>query len=276
MINDLDETIRQLLIEQAGFAPNSVAISFDQPTSDWSARLNRPVINCYLYDIRENLELRSHELRTIRNSNGTASQQLAPLRYNLSYLITVWTQQQVEDEHAILWRVLGVLANNPVLAGSYVQGALRDQPLPIAASTAQPSSAIQNLPDLWGVMQNQLRPSINYTVTLAMDRPYIASAPLVLSRELRMSGAPDETTWEIAGIVHTGGKEPRPLAGVTVAINELGVQVVSDALGRYRFSGLAQGTVEVVAMMGKASVRKRVAVPLEKADPAGYDLILSI
>lgn len=102
MINDLDESIRKLVLSKAGFTEDSVTLSFDQPTGDWAAGLTRLTINLYLYDIRENLELRSQEWLTTKRTDGKVEQKLAPRRYNLSYLITVWTQKQTEDEHAIL------------------------------------------------------------------------------------------------------------------------------------------------------------------------------
>ena len=60
MIDDLVETLRQLLIQKAGLNPTEVDISFDIPTRDWatSSAATRPTVNLYLYDIRENLRLR--------------------------------------------------------------------------------------------------------------------------------------------------------------------------------------------------------------------------
>lgn len=34
MINDLDESIRKLVLSKAGFTEDSVTLSFDQPTGD--------------------------------------------------------------------------------------------------------------------------------------------------------------------------------------------------------------------------------------------------
>src|SRR5437660_721399 len=58
MINDLDETLKQLLIQKAQLDPAEVDISFDTPTRDWSTPVTRPTINLYLFDIRENRTLR--------------------------------------------------------------------------------------------------------------------------------------------------------------------------------------------------------------------------
>ena len=38
--------------------PAAVAISFDCPTRAWSARIEGPTVNLYLFDLRENVPLR--------------------------------------------------------------------------------------------------------------------------------------------------------------------------------------------------------------------------
>ena len=152
MIKSLDETIKKLILEKGQFAPGDVDIRFDQPTRDWSAGLTKPAINCYLYDLRENTELRSREWIVEREPNGQARKKIAPLRVDLSYLITAWTNE-VEDEHAVLWRVLVALSSVPVLPASLLKGDLVHQPYPIATQTAQGSEAMHNLSDLWNRLQ---------------------------------------------------------------------------------------------------------------------------
>jgi hypothetical protein len=54
MLNDLDETIKQVLIKAGGcdFNWSDVDISFDIPNREWSGKLGtRPSINFYLFDI---------------------------------------------------------------------------------------------------------------------------------------------------------------------------------------------------------------------------------
>ena len=108
MIQSLDETIKKIILEKGQFNSSDVDIRFDQPTRDWSAGLTKPAINCYLYDVRENRELRNREWIVDRQPNGQAKKKIAPLRVDLSYLITAWTTE-VEDEHAVLWRLLVAL-----------------------------------------------------------------------------------------------------------------------------------------------------------------------
>lgn len=274
MINQLDETIRKLVLKCGNFDADSVTVSFDQPTGDWAAGLTRPTVDFYLYDIRENTELRSQDWIVERDAAGQVTKRLAPLRYDLSYLVTVWTQNQVEDEHAILWRVLGALAGQTTLGAEIVESALKDQPYPILTRTAQPSRAIENLPDLWGVMENQLRPSINYTVTLAMDRAVAFTSPWVISRRVDILDrtAPEATratVYEIGGIVFRAkGRDAVPGASVTVV--ETGQACVTDEFGRYRIGGLSAGEYQLWVQADGSEARQRIPVPSENLQ--SYDL----
>jgi len=265
MINDLDETIRKLVMTHARFDENSVDITFDQPTGDWAAGLTRPTVDFYLYDIRENLELRNQEWTVERRPDGTGAKRIAPLRYSLSYLVTVWTQNQVEDEHAILWRVLAALARHPTMPQELLQGEMRGQPYAILAQTAQPSMAIGNMPDLWGVMENQLRPSLDYVVTVAMDRDVAFTGPLVLTKRIRV-GQRGEEAWDqeilqVAGMVRAKDDPQRPMGGAVVRLANLGLETETDAYGRYRFANVPAGEHSMEVVVGERTERRSIQVP---------------
>ena len=70
MINDLDESIKQLLIEKGALNSTEVNISFEAPSRDWANTQSKPAINIYLYDIHENHELRSYEWTVERNNDS--------------------------------------------------------------------------------------------------------------------------------------------------------------------------------------------------------------
>lgn len=277
MIDDLDETIRRLILTKGRFDPDSVEVSFDQPTGDWAAGLTRPTIDCYLYDIRENLELRSAEWLVGQNAQGLATKRLAPRRYDFSYLVTVWTQSQTDDEHAILWRVLATLASYIALPKDLCQRQLAQQPYPIKAQTAQPSTAIESLPDLWGVMENALRPSINYVVTLAMEREISFTSPLVLTKRVEVAvrgemPSQTEEILQIAGIISERGETARPVAGVEITLLETGRSTKTDLYGRYSFSNVRSGTCHLRLLHDGKSTEHTLVIPSLDHDAAHYDL----
>src|SRR6185295_8748097 len=100
MIQDVDDTLKQILVTRGKMDETAIDISFDQPTGEWGGSLTRPTLNCYLYDVRENVELRSRDFRIERDmQTGQTRRVTDPLRVDLSYIITAWTRN-IRDEHA--------------------------------------------------------------------------------------------------------------------------------------------------------------------------------
>jgi hypothetical protein len=178
MIRDLDDTIQELLETRAppGSELAGADISFDLPDADWRAGVNTLTVNCYLYDIRENRELRTTEPLLQRSPDGTrATRRQAPARIDCAYCITAWspaTDESVLEEHRLLSQVLKVLLQNPTIPADALQGGLVDQIPPYPTVIASPDG-VKNQPEFWGALDQQLKPSLNYVVTLAMilDEP---------------------------------------------------------------------------------------------------------
>src|SRR4051812_48315659 len=88
MIRDLSETLKAILTQPllpAELAATSV--SFDRPADSFAP--TTPTIALFLYDVRENLDLRTNELVTERR-NGKAIVQKPPRRVVCTYLLTAW------------------------------------------------------------------------------------------------------------------------------------------------------------------------------------------
>src|SRR5262245_62828407 len=99
MIKDLDETIAALL--RRDLPPTlakQVQISFATPDDQFPPQsVTLPAIDMFLYDVRENLELRSNEFYVQRMSDGTSTKTRAPVRVDFSYLVTAWPSATVPD-----------------------------------------------------------------------------------------------------------------------------------------------------------------------------------
>ena len=74
MIQDIDETLKELLVQRGGVDTASIDIRFEMPNREWSAAITKPTINLFLYDIRENHELRSAQ-RAFRDNGLEAMKQ---------------------------------------------------------------------------------------------------------------------------------------------------------------------------------------------------------
>lgn len=167
MIHDLDDTLKKLLVRKGGPQFGEVDIKFEMPSPQWSAAISRPTVNLYLYDVRENLELRSNDLYVARNEDGTGTQQRAPARVDLSYMISVWTQD-ISDEHQLLGQILGTLLRYPILPDDVLMGSMLTQPLPLRAWIAQP----ERMPspwDFWGPVEHRMKSGLCYVITTSLE-----------------------------------------------------------------------------------------------------------
>lgn len=172
MINDLDEALRQLLLNNLQIAQGGVDITFEQPKREWSARLNRPTLNLYLHDLRENKFLRQSRPAwevVQQNDDDSVTRRRRPVRLDLHYMITAWAAAP-EDEHLLLARTLLVLFKTPELPAALLPAGMEEQPVPITLMADQEDN-LRNPAELWSALDNELRPTIPLIVTVAMN-PY--------------------------------------------------------------------------------------------------------
>jgi hypothetical protein len=173
MIDDLDKSIENLLRRDLPSAfLEQVGISFDAPDKDFPpSSIRPPAIDLFLYDIRENLELRDTQWILERMSNGTATRSRSPVRIDCSYLITAWGSEssstRAMDEHRLLSEVIRVLVRYPSLPEFALQGSLRGQGPPLPSSSLQPGRP-QNLAEVWQALGGKPKAALNYTVTIGV------------------------------------------------------------------------------------------------------------
>jgi len=270
MINELDEVLRQLLVRELPIKKNEVEIKFDQPRREWSARLSRPTLNLFLYEVRENTRLRQARpaWQVERHADGTATRRLKPVRVDLHYMITAWAAEP-EDEHSLLARTLLALFRHPQLPEDLLPESMQNQPAPISVLVAQ-EDELQNPADVWSALDNEMRPAITFVATMALDPYRPITGPVVRTRELRFgqAAAPwqqelDEpaaarTYWTIGGTLHTD----TPLEEVRLTLVERGQDVTVQSDGRFAIGRLQAGdyTLEAARDGGKAR-RYRITVP---------------
>lgn len=270
MLTDFDNTVKQLLVKRVPLSPDEVEISFECPKREWSAKVLKPTVNLYLFDLRENLELRSEAWIKERRPHGPIGRRRPPVYIDLSYIVTTWARD-VADEHHLLWRVMATLMREPVYEDDVLQGALKQVGSPIRTLTAQSDGVLRNPGEFWGALDNDLKPAVTYTATLEVDLEVLIEAPLVLSRVVSLgdldSGHTMPAVIQIGGEVRTragkkGSPPPQPVAGARVTFPQLGISVQSDADGRYRIADVPAGTHHVRVVTASGAVAEAdVAVP---------------
>ena len=201
MIHDVDESLRALVRRDA-LNGSGVEVAFDAPTKDWVARRNAPVVNLYLYDIREDLSRRDTSWVDVRGEDGRVKERrLPPRRFRLSYLATAWTQRP-EDEHRLLSSLLAGFLQHEYFPAELLQGALEGEETPVLLTVALPPSDERKIADTWSALGGELKPSLDVVVTAPLNiARWIAAGPPVLE-EPRLALV---STAEPAG-----GAEPSP------------------------------------------------------------------
>jgi hypothetical protein len=276
VIADLDEVLRTLLIREIDIKDNEVDITFDQPKREWSARLSKPTLNLFLFDLRENLRLRGAEqYTTVNRPDGNSEIRRNPVRMALRYLLTAWVKEP-EDEHLLLSSALMALLRNPFIPADLLSERLQAQPMPVPVEVAtfhQEEGPVDKFTEIWGVLDNEMRPGILLTVTVSVD-PYKPQVfPQVRTRQTRFvqdSGitaarstvdtkSTSKNYWSVGGTIQSEKYTPSTLALVLV---EKQTQVDLTDEGNFVLHGVAEGDYHLDILYNKKVLkRQKIHVP---------------
>lgn len=165
MIGAVDDALRRAVREAV--PDEAVAVTFEAPTRDWAARRSGPAVDLYLYDLHEVVGRRQSGRVPVREDSRVIGVRGPERSYALSYLLTCWTSRP-EDEHALLSACLLGLLRREVLPPDWLgPGVVLDQPCTL--DVAQPPPTDRKSPDLWSALGGELKPSLDLTVTMAVD-----------------------------------------------------------------------------------------------------------
>lgn len=189
MIDDLDRSLENLL--KRGLPPelvSQVSISFAPPDGKFPPpSVALPAIDLFLYDLRENRDLRDAEWRLERSSDGTAVRRAPMVRIDCSYLITAWpsgnSTTPARDEHRLLGEVMKALLRHATIPPEVLTGSLKEQQPPLPASSLQPGR-LQSLSELWQALGGKPKATLSYTVTIGVDPGISAKAGPSISEKV--------------------------------------------------------------------------------------------
>jgi hypothetical protein len=263
---ELEKSFREM--EKDFSLLSSAVIKFDRPIDNYPGDVSGTV-SLFLFDIRENLELRSNE-PIIGRSEGRAIVQRPPKRVACSYLVTAWFGGAEKDralmEQGLLGQALQVLSRFSTLPNELLWGKLKDQQPPLPMMTLMAAEGLKNPAEFWTALGGKLRPSFLVTVTISVPifKPTEAGR-LVTERELRVgerASAKEELLpntrqvvkqqgpFRIFGRITDPGDAPVRGANVTAKNDEGEVSAMTDNAGRYSLEGLSAGTYTLRAQSG--------------------------
>jgi hypothetical protein len=303
MIDRLDEVLRDLVQSRVSALAGLTQVGFEPPTEDWRLAVlgaGEQRVNFYLYDLRENMQLRSNA-RTREMQQGWYVERPAPPRLDCHYVVTAWSPvtftpavEPAIDEHAVLYDVLEVLMRHRPLSakGVYKLGVtipsgqtLASVPEPLRGDLpldVVQVDGIRNLGDFWNTMKLPWKPALHLTVTIpvVLLEPDIESpAVTTMTGDYRQvqSAVTAEVLLTVGGRVLAGtpGAAVRGAWVQIVGLNPPDVQVVNRRLitgtdGRFLFSRLRQGRYRIRAIAaGIGDVPREVDVPSETGE---YDV----
>lgn len=293
MIDDLSKTLKHLLsldeVKKEFPQLGGAEIDFARPVKDYKPKPPQTIC-LFLYDIKENRELRSNEPVRVKR-NGNPSVERPPLRVDCSYLVTAWpaeatlaaeTKDSFDQETAgdmvlleqlLLSQVLQVLARYPVIPSNLLQGKLAnpEQDFPPPMITAQ-AEGLSNISEFWTAIGSNLRPSLNVRVTISMQvsPPEVEAKPV--TERIFLEDMPARL--DVAG--HIRDDKGAMVADARVAISELGLSTTSGQDGAFSFSQIPIGkyTLRVNWKTDKGVKSKNAEINVPAAAAGAYDVEL--
>ena len=179
MLQNLDSTLKSLiegeLPREVPSAETKVTVTFNTPLSKESFEDGQlPAINFFLYDVRENLELRNSAWVVERQNNGKALKKRPPARVDCSYLITAWPYKDndIQTEHQLLGEVMKVLLRHRKIPEENVAEDLEGQEFPLRLISLRPSF-LQSFGEFWQAMggKDGTKPKVVLHCTVTISVP---------------------------------------------------------------------------------------------------------
>ena len=201
MLHELDTALRSLVERELGDDAD-VEIDFDAPTKDWASHRNRPTIDIYLYDIRQDLTRsqfghdRGARRRRRRHRAPPAAEVLPPRlpRHGVDAACRGRAPPAVGADGGV-----------PQARDGAARPARRDRSptsasaIPLAVALPPPQD--RSLSDVWSALGGELKPSLDLILIapLLPDRFTEAGPPVTHGAARHAGRPPHRTTGETHG-----------------------------------------------------------------------------
>lgn len=229
MLARIDESLESFLRAVAPLSAVDIDVSFETPDEEWAAKLTRPTVNLYLWDIRRSNSRSVTGLEEFER-NGVSMRRMALPRVEMHYFISVWTSEH-DDERALLTALmLPLLATNEIPT-SFMHESLTSLPNPLLQLASANDTEVFTI-------DFRMKLGLQLMVVVAVDTgagtPFApAVGELSLGTSDKTGSATSSPNRRIAGEVANPdaiGKSVRSPLGVAV-VNEAGRFLITARAG---------------------------------------------
>jgi hypothetical protein len=247
----IDTTLEAFFRATVPLSAQDVDVSFEPPERDWSAKLTRPTVNAYLWDIRRSTDRSRTGVEEIQR-DGRLARRLALPRVELRYHVTAWTTDH-GDERALLSGLLRAILSHGEIPATFVAAELRElAPLPIYLARSGDDRG-----DPSASLDGQIKPSLSMMLLATVDTDvYTPAGPPVEVFETRLRAIGDQPHDTFA-VRRVAGEVADPDAVGSRVFSPRGSAIVNAA---GRFVVVAEAGDEIVI---ETAPPRTVVVPVE-------------
>ena len=216
VLESVDASLEALLRAAVPLSSTDVDVVFEAPTRDWAAKITRPTVNLYLWDIHRSREHARTGVQRFER-NGQIHQRMALPRVELRYFVTVWASEH-RDERSLLGGILRAALAYGAVPETFVAAPLRD----LAPITMAVTMSGDPGPEMGKTLDGQIKPGFEMQVVTEVDTH--VEQPL----------APPATVFEVsvADRHHESRRsELRRVAGEVLVADAVGAPVTSPRGG---------------------------------------------
>lgn len=233
-IHIIGEALKNYIAQAPSIFENE--INSIMPKKRWvdSPSTDNPKVNIYLFDIKENLELRENEWQTVRYPDGSIQKKRPDIRIDLFYIITFYGQQTelvnaIKEEHQYLAEVLPIVYRyDEIPTESFID----EDGNPISGVPTIPITVMrpkflegEGGVQLWSAIEQYIKPAIYIKVTIPINLKQIIEELMVLSKIVNYGFyknnihiPTEDKNINFAGIITNNATPPIPITGATVKL----------------------------------------------------------
>ncbi len=179
MLELIDSSLEALLRAGVPLSAQDIDVSFDAPDREWSAKLNRPTVNLFLWEIKKSTTQARSGVEHFERA-GVPMRRFALPRVELRYMLTAWTSDQ-RDERSLLSGLLRTVLANGDMPETFMPQDLSD----LSGITINLASSGAGVPtDLFKTLDGRLKPALDVLVVTDIDtfiETPLASSPAAVN-----------------------------------------------------------------------------------------------